>query len=79
MTASKDAAWMAVTPSGDTRSTGARERMMWMTRIAVVGMNATAPSAAGTMRGIAISPGLPERQDLVCRDGMRQRRAGRGW
>jgi hypothetical protein len=62
MTASKSAATIPVDLTDDARSAGDRARIMWMPRMAVVGKNATAPSAAGTMRGIAISPGLPERR-----------------
>jgi hypothetical protein len=58
MTASRTVATMAVILTDGARSAGDRARMMWMPRMAVVGRNATAPSTAGTARGIAMSPGL---------------------
>jgi hypothetical protein len=55
MTASRIAAPVAVVLTDDARSAGERARMASMANMAVVGRNATAPSAAGTVRGIAIA------------------------
>jgi hypothetical protein len=57
-TASKTVATMAVVLTDGARSTDDRARMMWMPMMAVVGKNASAPSAAGTVWGIAISLGF---------------------
>jgi hypothetical protein len=61
MTASRAAAAPAVVLTDDALSAGERARMTWMANMAVVGRNATAPSAAGTVRGIVMiqNLGLP--------------------
>lgn len=47
---------MAVALTGMARSAGDRVRTMCMAMMAAVGRNATAPSVAGTVGGIAMFP-----------------------